>query len=196
MKIDFKKYYYKLFDYKKYKDYKISLKKKEDIRIFKEKFENQINNIQKKIEEKNELSFLHSGHSGDVINSLPTIKELSKTHKCNLYLQVNKPLPANLTYFKHAAGNVFINEKIFNMLLPLLKSQKYINKVEKYKDQSIDINFDTVRELPNGLNFDNARWGFNITGVQHDLIEPYLNVQPHELIKDKIVIHRTFRYRN
>ena len=196
MKIDFKKLYYKLFDFKKYKDHKILLKKQNDIKIFKEKFEDLISNIQKKIKEKNELSFLHSGHSGDIINSLPTIKELSKTHKCNLYIQINKSFPPNLTYFRHTAGNVFINEKIFNMLLPLLKSQKYLYKVEKYETQNIDINFDTVRDLPNGLNFDNARWGFNITGVRHDLIEPYLSVNEHESIKNKIVIHRTFRYRN
>ena len=36
-----------------------------------------IKKIQDKIEDKKELSFLHSGTSGDIINSLPIIKELS-----------------------------------------------------------------------------------------------------------------------
>ena len=36
---------------------------------------------------KNELNFLHSGHMGDIINALPVIKQLSKTHKCNLFIQ-------------------------------------------------------------------------------------------------------------
>ena len=153
-----------------------------------------LNNIQNQIKNKNELSFLHSGHSGDIINALPVIKELSKTHKCNLYIQINKPM--NLSYYKHPAGNVLIDERIFNLLLPLLKSQKYINKVEKYKNQNIDINFDIIRELPASINFDNARWFFHVAGVQYDLVEPYLDVKPNELIKDKIVIHRTFRYRN
>ena len=189
-----KKLWYKLTNNQKYKDYKISIKKEKDIKTFKNKFENQINNIQKNIEEKKELTFLHSGHSGDIINSLPVVKELSKTHKCNLYLQINKPL--QLTYHKHPAGKVLLNEKIFNMLLPLLKSQKYINKIEKFENQNIDINFDTIRELPAGINFDNARWFFHIAGVQNDLIDPYLDVEPHKIIKEQIVIHRTFRYRN
>ena len=33
------------------------------------------------------ISFLHYGHLGDIINSLPVIKELSKTKKCFLYIQ-------------------------------------------------------------------------------------------------------------
>ena len=50
--------------------------------------------------------------------------------------------------------------------------------------------------MPASINFDNARWFFHVAGVQYDLVEPYLDVKPNELIKDKIVIHRTFRYRN
>ena len=120
-----KKFWYKIINQEKYNNYKISLKKEENIKIFKTKFEKKLNNIQNQIKNKNELSFLHSGHSGDIINALPVIKELSKTHKCNLYIQINKPM--NLSYHKHPAGNVLIDERIFNLLLPLLKSQKYIN---------------------------------------------------------------------
>jgi len=194
MSISLKKFWYKLTNKEKYSNYKIFLNKKENIKIFKNKFENKLNNIQNNIKNKNELSFLHSGHSGDIINALPVIKELSKTHKCNLYIQINKPL--NLSYHKHPAGNVLIDERIFNLLLPLLKNQKYINKVDKYENQNIDINFDIIRELPASINFDNARWFFHVAGVQYDLIEPYLDVKANELAKDKIIIHRTFRYRN
>ena len=42
---------------------------------------------------------MHAGHLGDVLNSLPVIKELSKTHNCNLYIQANKPLPADAKYW-------------------------------------------------------------------------------------------------
>ena len=49
----------------------------------------QILEIQKKIENNKELSFLHSGQLGDLIYSLATIKELSKSHKCKLYIQIN-----------------------------------------------------------------------------------------------------------
>ena len=48
MNIFLKKFWYKITDKQKHKDYKISLKKQKDIKIFKDKFEDQINNIQKK----------------------------------------------------------------------------------------------------------------------------------------------------
>ena len=81
-----KKYLYKFSNIKKYKEFKISKKNRKDLRIFKDKYENYIDEIQKKILNKKELNFLHSGTSGDIINALPIIKELSKTHKCNFYL--------------------------------------------------------------------------------------------------------------
>ena len=37
---------------------------------------------------------------------------------------------------------------------------------------------------------------FHITGVQVDLSTPYLEVDEHNELKDKIIIHRTFRHRN
>ena len=82
MNISLIKFWYKITNKQKHKDYKIFLKKKEDIKIFKEKFEKQINNIQQKIKDKNELSFLHSGHSGDIINSLPVINAGSDIQIC------------------------------------------------------------------------------------------------------------------
>jgi len=194
MTISLKKYWYKITNKEKYKDYKITQNIKKDLKNFKQNFENHINNIQKKIREKKELSFLHSGHAGDIVNILPVIKELSKTHICTLYVQTNKPL--NVKYHKHPAGEVFINEKIFNMLLPLLQSQKCFNKIEKYNNQAIDINFDIIRDLPINIHFDNVKYYFHVTGIQPDLNEPYLHVEPHKTIKEKIVIHRTFRYRN
>ena len=48
------------------------------------------------------------------------------------------------------------------MLEPLFKSQKYIHNVNIYTNQSIDINFDLIRDLPINLLFDNLRYGFQI----------------------------------
>ena len=82
------------------------------------------------------------------------------------------------------------------MLRPLLSSQKYINKVDKFNNQSIDIDFDIYREMPINLLFDNTKYSFHITGLQPDLSLPYIEVHSHDQIKKKIVIQRTFRYRN
>lgn len=192
----FKKYWLKITNKQKYYEYKIATSLEKKINIFKTEYEEKIKNIQKNIIEKKKLSFLHSGHSGDIINSLPVIKELSKTHECNLYIQTNKPIPTNVKYNKHPAGKVFLNEKIYKMLEPLISSQKYINKVEKFNDQNIDINFDIIREMPINLLFDNTKYSFHITGVQPDLSVSFLDVDSHKQIMNKIVIQRTFRFRN
>ena len=178
-----KKYWYKLTNRENYQQYKSTERIQESFEIFISNFESYINEVQKKINIKKELSFLHSGHIGDIVNALPVIKELSKTHKCNLYIGVNKPL--NL-----------INKNAFDMLMPLLKLQKYINKIELYNKQDIDINFDIIRKLPINLLFDNSRYAFQIAGIQPNLHEPYLHVDQHDKIIDKIVVLRSSRYRN
>ena len=116
-----KKILYKITNPKKYYEYKIDINIKRKIKWYKSYFEEKIINIQKKIENQKELSFLHSGHLGDVINSLAVIKELSKTHKCNFYIEANKKI--DLKYNKHPGGRVFLNDKMVNNLLPLLKKQ-------------------------------------------------------------------------
>ncbi len=194
MSMFFKKYYYKFFNKKKYLNIK-SLKKLEDSkRIFKEKYEEYIYNIQQTINKKKTINFLHSGHLGDLIYALPVIKELSKDHECYFYIQANKKMPVE--YFQHPAGSVYINDRMLDLFLPLMKEQKFIHKVEKYNNQNIDIDFDIFRTLPVNICFNSPRWYFQITGIQIDLSQPYLEVSPHEKIKNKIVIHRTFRHRN
>ena len=66
----FKKYWYRLTNKKYYHQYKNTVTKQKNYEIFKSNFENYINEIQKKINIKKELSFLHSGHIGDIINVL------------------------------------------------------------------------------------------------------------------------------
>ena len=56
---------------------------------------------------KNSISFLHYGHLGDLIHSLPLLKEISKNKTCNLYIEKNKPLP------KHAVMKVILQDQYF-----------------------------------------------------------------------------------
>jgi hypothetical protein len=177
----------------RYREIKHIEENKKHITSFQKKHEIEINLIQKKIKDQKKLNFLHSGHAADIINVLPVIKKLSQEHECNLYININKPIKF---YFKHPAGQVFINNKIFEMLSPLLKRQKYFNKVEKFIDQDIDINFDLFRELPINNLFDNVRYASVITGILPDLSESFLEVDRHNQLENKIIIQRTFRYRN
>ena len=186
----FKKLYYKLFKSEKKNEFKDQLK----INSYKEKYETIINQISKTIIEKKELNFLHSGTSGDLIYSFALIKKLSTTHKCNFYVGVNKKF--TYEYYKHTGEGYLINEKMFDLLIPLLKEQKFFNKVKKHEGEKIDINLDLFRELPWNSTFNSPRWYFHITGEHADLNDSYLQVEEHSSIKKRIVIHRTFRHRN
>jgi len=193
MKLNIKNYYYKLFNNTKYQKIKQQNIIKESVEIFEKKYKSYLYEIGSKIKNNSKISFLHSGHLGDLIYSLPVVNELAKNHICHFYIQTNKKITTE--YYKHPSGNVFIDDKTLNLFLPLMKEQKSIHKVEKYIGQEIDINLDIFRDLPVNILFNSPRWYFHITGVQVDLSEPYLNVLPHEKIKNKIVIHRTFRRR-
>ena len=195
-----KKLFYKLTNKDKHFYYKMNLKKaasiKQNVKLFKTEFEKKIINIQKKIESKKELSFLHYGHLGDVVNSLPIVKELSKTHKCNFYIQAKKPLEPNARHYKRFGDHVFLTKTNVDMLMPLLANQPYIQKVDKYTNQEIDIDLNLIREMPINHDLDSVRWYFQLTGVHSDLSVPYLFVVPHKVIKNKVVIIRNARRKN
>ena len=189
-----KNFFNKIINKEKNNQKKIEKQKKKDVEVFKNRYEKHINSIQKILKEKKDITFLHSGHIGDIINILPIIKEISKNHSCKLYIGINVPLPVQ--YSNHPGGKFYLNKKIYDMLYPLLSSQKYINKVEVFNNQNVDINFDLIRELPINLLFDNARYGFHISGVQVDLSKKFLEVEDHPKLKNKITILRSLRYQN
>ena len=189
-----KKILYKITNPKKYHEYKIDVGIKRKIKWYKSYIEEKIINIQKKIENQKELSFLHSGHLGDIIDCLSIIKELSKTHKCKFYVEANKI--TNLKYNKHPAGKVLLTDKMVNMLLPLLKRQNYIDHVDVYGNQKIDIDLNLFKELAMNLGLRSIKWYSHVTGVHVNLSIPYLLVDSHKEIKNKVVILRTNRRNN
>ena len=195
-----KKLFYKLTNKDKHFYYKMNLKKaasiKQNVKLFKTEFEKKIINIHNNIANKKELSFLHYGHLGDVVNSLPIVKELSKTHKCNFYIQAKKPLEPNARHYKRFGDHVFLTKTNVDMLLPLFMKQPYIHKVDKYTNQEIDIDLNLIREMPINHDLDSVRWYFQLTGVHSDLSVPYLFVVPHKVIKNKVVIIRNARRKN
>ena len=189
-----KKLYLKLFDKNKYHYVKNEEKAKKNLAIYKDKIENKINSILNDIDKSKVLNFKHSGHCGDIICSLPVIKELAKTHECNFFINVNKKLPT--PYFKHPSQKVYLDDRMFHLIKPLLKKQKYINKIAKFNGEKINIDLDLFREMPINLTFNSCRWFFHVTGIQVDLSNPYLETDNGTEIQNKVVIHRTFRYRN
>ena len=193
--MNIKKIFYKFTNKDNYKKLKNKLLIDDKIKILKSGFEEEINKISKATEQK-EISFLHSGHLGDVINALPVLKELSKKSKCNLYLQKEKNLEADAVNYKHKGDKIYMTDRMVNMVLPLLKNQDYINQVEIFNNQKIDIDLDLFRKIPMNFNLDEVRWYFHLTGVHVDLSKQYLFADEHKLIKKKIVIMRSTRRKN
>ncbi len=144
----------------------------------------------------NTISFLHYGHLGDIINSLPVIKEISKNKNCNLYIQKNKPIPDHVFSKDHPFGSVYLTENAIIKMIPLLKEQKYLQKVEVFKDQEINIDLNFFRKLPINFNIDSIRWYSQLTGCFPDLSKNYLEVNSDSKFKDYIVIMRSLRRQN
>ena len=185
----------KFFDKKKYYENKIDrinkIKKLNYLEIIKPR----LKLISENINKKNTISFLHSGHLGDIINSLPLIKEISKSKECNLYIQYNKKILNNLDQ-KHPFGNFYLSEYAAKKIIPLLKEQKYLKKVSIYDKSPIDIDLDFFRDLGLNFNIDSVRWYFHLAAIHCDLNEPYVFVNNHKTINNKIVILRSARRQN
>ena len=188
-----KNFLLKFIKKEEYQELKNQERIKNDKTIFEKKYKDKIDNIHKKIISKKSLNFLHSGHAADIVNVLPVLQELGKSHDCNLFININKPIKF---YYKHPAGKNFLNKKLFDMLKPLISPQKYIKKFEIYNNQEIDINFDLIRDLPINILFDNTRYASTITGVHPDLTNKFIEAENYNEFKDYVAIQRTFRYRN
>ena len=87
------------------------------------------------------ISFLHSGDMGDIIASLPTVKEICEREKAKaiLYLDTSGGMLINededinkaICIQSNNRGLKF-NDAGYEFLAPLLQFQDYIEKVEKY----------------------------------------------------------------
>ena len=163
---------------------------------YKSKILPKIREFREILKSKKTISFLHYGHLGDIINSLPVIKELSKDKKCILYIQKEKPIPKHVVSKDHPFGSVYLSKNSILKMLPLLKNQKYLEKVEIYENQNIDIDLNFFRNLPINFNIDSVRWYFHLTGCFPDLSENYLEVEQHSKFKDYLVIMRSLRRQN
>jgi len=194
--VSLKKIWLKIFDKNKYYKEKYDQLQKNKEQIYKNKVEFFLQKIDNSLKSKKEISFLHSGHLGDIINSLPLIKEISKTKKCNYFVQSEKKIPIHVQNTLHPFGEFYLSKNSVEMILPLLKKQSYLNSVEKFKNQEIDIDLDLFRDLPINFNLDSVRWYFHLTGIHYNLNEPYIETDNHKFIKDKVVIIRSARRKN
>ena len=195
IKNEINKFVLRLFNKPKYYELRTRLRFEESKNRLSNDFSKKINDIANAIKNKPVLNFKHSGHMGDLMYALPTIKKIAETKTCNLF--INLDVPFNGYYHKHPSGSKLMTKRSYEMLLPLLKKQSYLSKIEIYMNQPIDVDLDLFRELPCSNHFHSCRWYFQLTGIQADLSIPYLeDIEPHERIKNKIVLVRTQRAQN
>ena len=147
------------------------------------------------------MNIKHSANAGDLIASLSGIKAQGK--KATIYQALDVPAG----YYQGATHPtttdgimVMMNKKIFDMIKPLVEAQDYIESLQEYRGQVINVNLDKIRgEVFCGMpNFPIQRWiSYVYPQLQSDVSKAWLKVERVDLgLKDTIIINRTFRYQN
>lgn len=151
-------------------------------------------------------TFLHSGNAGDTLASLPAMKQSYALTGIKPILYLREGIVA--TYYegavhpvKNSEGHtVMLNDKMIEMLLPLLKAQPFFEDVKKWEGEDVLYNLDWIRDTNVGMpGLSINRWYFyKFPDLSCDLSVKWLEVPDSEkdLAKDKIIITRTERYRN
>lgn len=147
------------------------------------------------------IKFKHSGNAGDILYSLPAIRQAvrNKGEKAILYLHLDQP--ANYVQgFVHPLGNVMLNKYMATMLKPLLLECEFISDVMTYSGQQIDYDLDKFRRIALNLGAGNiSRWYFQaFPELTCNLNEPTINILKFKgtWFSETIVINRTERYQN
>lgn len=148
-------------------------------------------------------------NAGDLITMLPGFQHLyQKTGKKTiLYQQIDFPAhyyDGAYSPIRNSEGQqVCMNEQMFSRLRPLLESQPYIERFQKWEGQTVDFDMDRTRDsrfipLPGGLIH---YWTFDVfPELACNLSKAWLHVTERSVIKEryaeKILINRTHRYNN
>jgi len=144
------------------------------------------------------INVLHNGNAGDIIYCLPLLKRLCEINPkpVNLILKINEPLKISDGY-EHPLGNVMLNQKMVDNIIPLLTAQSYINKVEIFEEHLIHLDLTLFRKAGFALDKgDIARWNFFTSGINANISEAWLKVKPDPEFADFIVLSRSSRYNN
>ncbi|WP_407429638.1 hypothetical protein [Arcticibacter sp.] len=195
------KLYLKLSNYNAYRQYKQELRSYELKNQKKNNSRRPVKNIHvvKSLKEKAELRVLHSGHAGDIIYALPTLKKIAelKTARINVYLKVGQAAALPSHYHTHPQGMFLLNDNMANNLIPLIQDQPYIQHCSVYNNEEIDIDLDAFRDgIFNVSSGSIPKWYGYVTGVNPDLWKKWIFVEQDNVAKDSIIISRSARYLN
>lgn len=155
------------------------------------------------------VSLLHTFPAGDLISILPGLKQVSKNNDCKwiIYQRVNQSygvhgayLNAKYSIFNEAGEPVMMNLPTLRALKPLLLAQDYIEDFREWNGESVDFNFDALREQPTTMPGGSiSRWAFYLwPDMATDLSKESITI-PYKIdqrVIGKILINRTERYNN
>jgi hypothetical protein len=143
------------------------------------------------------VKIIHSGNAGDLIYSLPAMRKASEIKGENVHLYLHINVAAKYGSLQHPMGNVQMNRKMAEMLIPLLMSTDFIDQCEITEEpQQVDYNFDLFRKFHN-YSGHISQWYFHIyPELTCDLSKPIaFDLAPSPEAFD-IVLNRTARYHN
>jgi len=150
-----------------------------------------INNLE---DIKKDVTFKHSGDMGDIIYSLPTIKQMGGGI---LYLDINggntsKIVRANTDIF--GKDRLAFNVDCYQFLEPLLKKQDYIKELHVWNGEVVDHDLDEFRKVFAQGGFNLAECHLVSKGIKPTppMLSPWLKVMPNVLDK-KIAVARSLK---
>lgn len=153
----------------------------------------------------------HFPNLGDQIAVLPALKRYWELtgKKIIFYQMIDVPsayYPGAVHPTKDSSGaNVSINEEMFNMMKPLMESQEYIHRYEKYTGQRYDLDLDNIRGkvfvgMPNLMIQSWIMYAYPDLQIDLTTAWMFLNGKcPRKIlsqVKGKAILNFTERYRN
>jgi len=163
------------------------------------------------------ITFKNSSPCGDLVSLLPSIRQLYRvTGKKGVIFQalnvVGQGIQGYDQPFKNSNGeSIMMGEEMFQMIIPLLKAQEYIEDVLVYKGQEVDYDLDEMRlkTFTNQPLGSINRWSFYVfPEMACDLSEAwicsdtayksftYSPINDIPYYHDTAIINFTDRYRN
>ena len=144
------------------------------------------------------FSFKHSGHLGDIIYSLPIVKQLSSrfcSQPALMYLNLYYKSSLDPS-IDHPSGRYALIPETYSIIKPLLESQEYISSVKQYSEESVDFDLDYFRDCIYTLDRGNiSKWYQEIIPIDLHLEEPWLKVNKKSTeYSEYIVLSRSTRY--
>ncbi len=173
------------------------------------RLENELAANQPKLDLTQTTRIKHFANLGDCIAMMAAMKKYHDvTGRKVVLAQVKNQLAQYYQGATHGTVNqdgdmVCMNDKMFDMIKPLVESQEYIHKMEAYEGQHIDLDFDVIR----GKTFVNMPHGsiqawimYAFPDLACDLSKSWIVVDgKHSIeskVKGKAIINFTERYRN